>query len=282
MSNKLKGVCLFLFCLFSIAMANAQTDGQTATNDTTHTVVKYAPLISPPPLIPQMTTNFSVTNAHDAYEGWLLGAVDDTERKLQQTNLNAGYRQSLEWILKLNQGKLSNHQAQIQRESDFVKAVKSNPRTAWTNMPDPIEEALASDVTKYEGELANTSLAPNTRKTYEAMLDNYNQKLADHETNAQLWANLRLALDSHKQEQLVQAQRQLADYLATRLGKVQGKTYPAGMSLDAILAEYQKQANGSHWSNRQTIIRFFLLAVFLVPPVVMIFVALKKRFSKSR
>jgi len=106
---------------------------------------KYAPLVTLPPMMPGIATNPTYTNAHDAYEAWLLSTVDDTKRQLEQTNLNKIYRESLEWFLRSNQQKLTNHQEEIQRQADFVKSVKANSRTAWTNMPDPISEGLVAD-----------------------------------------------------------------------------------------------------------------------------------------
>ena len=220
------------------------------------------------------------TAASNAYEVMLLKQIDDTEHELQKPDLNTNYRHTLQWILSRNQGELSNHLAQVQQNLEFIKSARANPRTAWTNMPDPIEQALASDVSIYERELANPTLAANTRKTDEAMLEDYKQKLADHITNAQLWANLHMDQQDNNSEQIIRSQNQLADYLAKKLGQMQGKTYPQGMSLDAVIAEYQKQVGGSHWFDNRTIIRTIMFSIFILPPIIMLFIAIIKRFSK--
>jgi hypothetical protein len=72
----------------------------------------------------------------------------------------------------------------------------------------------------------------------------------------------------------------LANYLAANLGQIQGKTYPSGMSLDAIMSEYRKQENGSHWFDSRAVIRALVIILFLLPPLVMGFVAFKKRLTK--
>lgn len=270
----------FLFCiLWNLAfMLGLRADP--VTNSINTAPAKYAPLVSTPLILPPGANYTYYTNAHDSYEQWLLVVIADTKLKLQQTNLNGTYRNSLEWLLSFNEGKLTNYQTRLEEQSIFVKSVQSNHKTAWTNMPDPVAQALASDISKYEGELANTSLAPNIRSAYEVMLGNYKSKFADRKANDTLWANVRLAQQNDDQEQLTRAESQLADYLAERLGEIQGKKYPAGMGLNAVMLEYQKQVHGSHWFNRNNAIRIVILTIFLLPPLIILFLSNRRNSSK--
>jgi hypothetical protein len=217
---------------------------------------------------------------HDVMGDWLSKMIDSTKKELERPDLDTNMRQRLEWKLKQLAGQLADHQMLIQSNTDFAKAMRSNPRSALTNMADPILQTWSSIVERNERELADPALDPYKRQALETIVANAKQQLADHQTNAQLWANLVQDEISRNTQQAERDKAKLADYLAARLGKVQGKAYTQGMSLEAVMAEYQKQANGSHWFNRQSTIRVILLVIFLAPPLAMIFIALKRRFSK--
>ncbi len=250
-----------------------------------------APRVPGSPWVTPISTNFDLSNVnaggptsnavpHDAMDAWLLQTIEKTKQDLQRPGLDATSRQFLEMSLRRLYGQWDDHQAQVQSNKAFIEAIRSNPRTALTNMPDPIEQSWSSAIAQKERELADPRLDPYRRQALETIVTTFKQQLADHTTNAQLWANLRLAQQSKDAEQMDHAKRELADYLAKSLGKIQGKTYPTGMSLDAIMEEYREQGNGSHWFNSRTAIRTIILTVFLLPPLLMIYMAIKKRASK--
>jgi hypothetical protein len=106
-------------------------------------------------------------------------------------------------------------------------------------MTDSLEKVLATSIERYEQYLADPSLDPYHRSAYERLLDDTNQKLADHRTNAQLWANVLQARVSRDAEKVARNEQQLADYLAARMGKIRGKPFPPGTSLSAVMKEYR-------------------------------------------
>lgn len=224
---------------------------------------------------------FKIGGTPDAMEIGVLNRIKEIKSNLLQSKTDPNSRGMLEHLLKELRGELADHRALVQSNQAFAEAIRSNPRTAWTNMPDPIEQFLSLDVKRNERMLADSALDPNTRKMFERMLEDSRQKLADHKTNAQLWVNLNLARQSKFVEQTARAEKELADYLAANLGKIQGKKYPQGMSLDAIMKEYRKQENGSHWFDGRTAIRMIIFTFVLLLPLVMIFMAIKKR-NRSR
>jgi len=222
---------------------------------------------------------FKTGGAPDAMELGLLKRIKDIKSNLLQPGLDPNSRGMFEHLLKELRGELVDHRTMVQSNQAFAEAIRLNPRTARTNMPDPIEQFLSLDVARNERMLADPTLDPNTRRMFERMLEDAKQKLADHETNAQLWDNLRLARQSKDVKQVAYAERELVDYLAARLGKIQGKTYPHGMSLDAIMEKYRKQSGDYHWFDNRTVIRAIMLTLFLLPLIVIIFSAIKKYAS---
>ena len=239
------------------------------------------PPAPPPPawLNTNLDTHFTVMETsnivpHDAMEAWLLKTIETNKFDLQKTNLDSHSRWMLEQHLRLLQGQWSDHEAQVESNKAFAEAIRSNPRGALTNMPDPITQALSLSVARTKSELADPTIDPYRRQAHETVLGTFKQQLADHETNAQLWADVHSARASGNQEEISNAEHMLADYLAAKIGK------PKGMSLDAVMEEYKKRSGDYHWYDSRPIIRTTLLVVFLVPPTVMIFFALKKRFSK--
>lgn len=277
-NHVLKRLALHLAGLVSIAIISGQIGANAGTNDLRP--AKYTPLLTVPQMLSGVPTNALDTNSPDVYAAWLSHSIGDLERQLNQTNtgnLNTNYRASLEWILRLQRVKLTNHLENVKAQANFVGSVRSNSKTAWTNMPDPISEQLTLEVAKYQAQLADPTLAPGIRKSYERMLANYQEKLADHETNAFLWANLHLAEQNDNREQIASAKKHLAKFLAGQLGRMQGKTYPTNMSLDAVLAEYSKQGGGSHWFGNPVAIRALLYVVMFLTPLILIVIVLRKR-----
>jgi hypothetical protein len=244
--------------------------------------------VPPPPNSYQVNTNNLETNEpetdsippRDAMETWLLQKITSIKGDLQKTNLNPVVEQSLQMELWQFREQLTEHRAQVRDQTALAETLRTNPMSGLTNPPDLIGSMMSRSVENYERESANPALPPNLRKTFEMLAEERKQQLANHETNAQLWINLRLAQQSKNVEQVAHAKRELADYLAARLGKIQGKTYPLGMSLEAIMAEYQKQSGDYHWFDNVTVIRAIILTVFLLPPLIMLFMAIKKRISK--
>lgn len=108
-------------------------------------------------------------------------------------------------------------------------------------LPDPGEQVFLRFRETYERMLADPGITPEARKSYEQLLQLQKSQLANHRTNAQLWENLVQAKQSKDDEKATRAERELADFLALRLGKIKGKTYPTNMSLEAVMKEYRAQ-----------------------------------------
>ena len=214
---------------------------------------------------------------------WLLGEIENIKSKLQNQALDPTARKFMENNLADLQVRLDDHKNQVQGREAFIARVRANPRTAMTNfsnLPDPVVQSMSALKARYERTLAETNLAPEVRKADEHLLATIDQHLTDHQTNVQLWANLHQVEMSKDPAKTEQAKRALASYLAIRLGKIQGKTYPANISLDAIMVEYNKLDGGSSWFRSRNIIRAAIIGVFLVPPVVMMFMMFRKRIGK--
>jgi hypothetical protein len=210
---------------------------------------------------------------HNAMEKWLFQKIAETKSELRKTGLDSHMRQFQESMLNRLRGQLQDQRAQVQKSLEMAEAMRTNPATAWMHMPDPIEQGLSSSIARYERELADPALSPGLRESYASAVIDLKQKLEDHQTNAQLWADLRLARQTKDAGKISRAEHGVADYLAAKIGK------PSGMGLDAVMKEYKKQTGGSHWFNRPTIIRAALVIIFLLPPLVLIFFALRKRRS---
>ena len=212
----------------------------------------------------------------DVYEMAMRQAMADTRRQLEAPGLDTNTQHFLEGRLKQDEGLLASHQAQVQREAVFVQSIRANPRTGWTNMPDPGKELFSRGIEQYERELADPALPAHTRHIDELMLKSLKQRLADRNTDFQLWANLRMARERRNPEQIAQAERQLADYLSAKLGRIQGKQYPPGMSLDAIIKQYEIQAGGGKFDRRRIVIAA-LVVVALVPAAFLVFRTLRRK-----
>jgi hypothetical protein len=170
-------------------------------------------------------------------------------------------------------------------QSNFASraaALKSNPRASLTNSIDPIEQSLQQAADRLESELSDPNLNPIMRKTYEGLLADRKAQLADHQTNAQLWAHVHLAHQHHDLDQAAQADQALADYLGAKLGRIQGKSYPAGVSLSTVLADYRKQGgvSVSAASSPHNVLRLVVIVAFIIPPIVIGFFVFKMRFSR--
>lgn len=155
---------------------------------------------------------------------------------------------------------MTNPFAALPGSSVAVAGMSAQTAFALTTKMDPLNDALAISVARYEHYLADRSLSPSDRKMYEGLLEDSKQRLADHQTNVQLWANLRQARISRDPEKVARSERQLADYLAAQLGKIRGKTYPPGMSLHDVMKEYGRHKG---FGSRQVILTALVLVTLL-------------------
>jgi len=287
---KLASVSGLLTGLLVICLRVERLQADPALAPTPDQVVSAVPLLPQQPVFQSMTAVLKTTNGsgsgtvsnaanQDSYEAWLLQTIEDQKRTLQNTNLNEGIRKNAEWMLMEQQASLANHEASVKQRLEFTKSVQADPKTAWTNILDPPTAALASDVARCQGHLADPALAANERAMYQFELKDYQQKLSDHITNAQLWANVHLAHEHQSPEQIAQAEKQLANYLAVKLGQLQGKTYPQGMSLDAVMEQYRRQF-GDYETSRRKIMLGVLILTLLAPLAVISWLLLKRRLKR--
>jgi len=279
----LRGLSAAVVVLCLVSAANVSVRADSATNRPQPPVMIKATLPAPPNPF-QVNSNYDIpsvdinggapasnTVPHDTMEVWLLQKINGVRLDLQRPGLDANSRQFLENSLARFKRQWADHQAQVQSNKLFIETIRSNPRTGFmTNRPDPIEQSLKLDIAHYERELDNPALPSNMRKIYEGMLDDYKQKLADHETNAQLWVNLRLARQSKKEEQMAYAERELADYLGAKIGMPPGKT------LEAVMKEYRIKA-GTEKPDRRKIILGLLIFVMVSPLVFFVVYHLRHR-----
>lgn len=129
-----------------------------------------------------------------------------------------------------------------------------------------IENYLRLTTARFEQTLADPTLHPNTRKAYEHLLADSRQKLADYQTNNQLLLNLRKARESRNAEEITRAKQELADYLAARLEKRNGRTPSPGRSLEEIANEYKAIAGKiDKKQQRQQTVRFAIVFTILAP-----------------
>jgi hypothetical protein len=168
----------------------------------------------------------------DAMESWLRREISTTQADLQHTNLDELTRLTLSRQLWDFKERLAEHQAQVQTNLARVELLRTNKALATMDPPDFIGQRLSESIQHFQHEAANPNLPPMLRQTFQTLADNRAKRLADHETNVQLW---------------------------------QGKTYPPGMSLDAILKDYKK--SGSGWQMDRRTVVLVVLIVVLVSPV---------------
>jgi hypothetical protein len=144
-----------------------------------------------------------------------------------------------------------------------------------------VEEQLSGEIANIKNQLTNSSLDKVTRRRLEWQLSDDEKSLQDHITNTMLWAKLTQARFSHDPDRIANAETKLADYLAKKLGAIEGKNYPTGMSLEKVTDLINAHlGRGSYWSDKKPLIRIILLAFLLLPPLVMVFLAIKKRIKK--
>jgi len=144
-------------------------------------------------------------------------------------------------------------------------------------MPDPMEHTLKADISRYEAELSDPALPQNVREADERSLAVSKQQLGEHTTNAQLWANLMLAQQNNDRAQVDEAKKQLASFLAKRLGDVQGKKYPTNLSYDAVVALYGQASGGGSMVDRRKHVLFALILAALLPLTIFSYRALRQR-----
>jgi hypothetical protein len=223
--------------------------------------------------------------APSTMESLLRQEIDDLKRRLDNPALDAQSRQSLQVMLATIQARLATLQQTNSAESAAPGALPGGPpgpkRAPLGPPPDPIVAALSANIAQLEHTLADPMLPTNMQSTYRGMLGNYQGKLADYQTNAQLWAKLHASQTAMDSARIAQAKSELATYLAAKLERMQGKKYPAGMSYDAVIKEYRKLGGQSPF-DRRIIVVAFLALVALGPPIVLVVSRLRKlRKAKS-
>jgi hypothetical protein len=196
--------------------------------------------------------------------------------------------------------------------------------------PDPFEQGYLQPIARIEIELGNTNLDPRVRSLLETNLHNLytaldtlrlrqkarkpgmelgmvpyppklpsftnsthamvQQAMADHATNAQLWANLIQAqIEATKngdKAAVGRAERKLADYLEEQFGRINGTNYPPGMSLAQIakegrakIGQKSDQKNGqiTITLDRRKLVLTILVVVMLAPIGLFAFYKLRHR-----
>jgi hypothetical protein len=138
-----------------------------------------------------------------------------------------------------------------------------NPKNG--DIPDPMEKVLEAGVASAERDLADPNLSPQNRELFGRILAERKQQLAEHRTNTFLWAQLRSAMRSKDKKAIAAAESAVADNLSAQLGRIQGKTYPKGMSLEAVSQEYQKQIHGNRFDRHKILLS--VLAVLTIVPL---------------
>lgn len=264
-----------LFCTAVLSQVNADTARSNLPNSASQSP-RLAPVPGDHPIGARLNTNaagiFAASRTNDARETVLRHGIEDWERKLENTNLDARARAVFEGNLKRCRMDLTDYEEERKEEAEhqrkFQEALRANFRTAWTNIPDPLENALRAQIRRYESELSDPGLAPNVRETDERSLAVFKQELAERATNVQLWANLRLAEQNNNSAQIDEAKKQLATFLAKRLGDVQGKKYPTNISYDAVMALYHKAAGSSPTVDRRKIVIAALVLLAIAPIIV--------------
>jgi len=225
-----------------------------------------------------IASNAPATNDNNPAIEWLKKRIQQDQVTLQNTNLNESSRHFIEIGLKDLQNRLESMQNEVQSNNATVQAISANPAGAVTNLGDPIDLAMSRQVDSYQKELADPALDHTRREAIEFALSDLTQIRDDHRLNAQLWSNVTDARRSRDSKHIAQAEGELADYLAKKLGKMQGKTYPTGMSLEAVMEQYRIQAGGAK-VNRRKIVLAALLLVALLPLAAFTYKALRRRKS---
>jgi hypothetical protein len=145
----------------------------------------------------------------------------------------------------------------------------SQQETNTVSSPKPIgptEQLLIQYVSEAKKQLADPSIDNMTRKRLERDFAYYQARLADHQTNLILWSNLEDAQRLKDSTQITKAETELSDYLANKLGKIDGKQYPKGMPLAKVTGLYDARlGHGSHMDRTKWTIRIALIASTALP-----------------
>jgi hypothetical protein len=151
--------------------------------------------------------------------------------------------------------------------------------TAGLQRPlDAFESLLSGYVTNIEAQLANPQIDRVVRQALERRLSSFRGNLAGHRAENSLWQELALARVSNDSAGVARAQARLADYLAGKLGDIEGRRYPTGMSLASVMDRYNaKLGRGAPLRWGKLFVRTVLIALLVVPPVLIVLQRLRQR-----
>jgi uncharacterized protein YcfL len=176
-----------------------------------------------------------------------------------------------------------NAQQTTNTGNSLVNLPQSQLKQAVTKSATPsVEEQLSGEIVNIKIQLTNSSLDKVTRQRLEWELADDEKSLQDHKTNVILLENLHQAILSRDSDRTASAEAKLADYLTKKLGAMDGKNYPTGMSLAKVTDLINTHlGKGSYWSDKKMLIRIILFTFLLLPPLVMVFLAIKNRSKKQ-
>jgi hypothetical protein len=102
--------------------------------------------------------------------------------------------------------------------------------------------------------------------------------MADLQTNAALWENVHQAILSGSTQKIASAEGTLADYLALKLGRIEGKQYQTGMTLAAVIDKYNAHlGRPAPWRRGALLARLVLLMTLSVPALVLLAIWARRR-----
>ena len=143
--------------------------------------------------------------------------------------------------------------------------------------PGPTEILIQGWIEDYRRQLATPGIDAQTRKRLESQLEYYQEKLEDHRTNDRLWDNLHQARTTKNVEKVTESERALADYLALKLSSIEGRNYPTGMSLAAIMEHYNAHANPIKVTHGRWYARWLVITVVCCPILGLGFYQLRRK-----
>jgi len=114
------------------------------------------------------------------------------------------------------------------------------PATNQVDLPHPPARSAL-----YQHGLSDSNLPPPVRKAYEILREDTQKNDAEFRKNQQLWDNLFKVRTSGSATDVAKAKGELADFLAAFSKRVYEKAYPAGTSLEVIIADFKARAAAS-------------------------------------
>jgi hypothetical protein len=130
----------------------------------------------------------------------------------------------------------------------------------------PLVQQASMTVDFLQKKLEDPGIIPEQRKILESQLEQAKLRLADAKTNTELWSEYISAIQASDSERQSQSEARLSRYLAERLGRIQGKTYPTNMTLAAIGEEYKIASGGSNFDRRRIVL--VILSITTIVPLI--------------